>query len=54
MGLLSWALIFLIAAVVFAVLGFGFLADVAGTIAKWLFVIFIIVFVVILIKHLID
>lgn len=44
--MLWWAFVFLIAAVVLAILGFGVLADTAATIAIVLFVIFLIVFLV--------
>ena len=51
-GLLSWAIIFLLIAIVSAILGFRILASVAGFIAKMIFVIFIILFIIYLIKHL--
>lgn len=44
--MLRWAVIFLIIALVAAVLGFGVLAETAGTIAQILFVIFLILFLV--------
>ena len=44
--MLGWALVFLIVAIVAAILGFGFLASTAGLIAKVLFVIFIILFII--------
>ena len=53
MGLLSWALIFLVVAIVAAILGFGSIAGGAATIAKWLFIIFLILFIIAIIKHLV-
>jgi uncharacterized membrane protein YtjA (UPF0391 family) len=51
MGLLGWALVFLIVAIIFGILGFGVLASLSATIAKWLFVIFLIFFIIYLIRH---
>jgi uncharacterized membrane protein YtjA (UPF0391 family) len=47
--MLRWAIIFLIIALVAAVFGFGDIVDAATTIAKILFVIFLILFVLSLI-----
>ena len=47
--MLSWALTFLIIALIAAVLGFGVLAETAATIAKVLFVIFLVLFIISLI-----
>jgi uncharacterized membrane protein YtjA (UPF0391 family) len=47
--MLSWSLIFLVVALVAAVLGFGVIAGTAATIAKILFTIFLILFLVSLI-----
>jgi uncharacterized membrane protein YtjA (UPF0391 family) len=44
--MLYWALMFLVIALVAAVLGFGTLAGMAATIAKILFVLFLVLFVV--------
>jgi uncharacterized membrane protein YtjA (UPF0391 family) len=52
MSLLSWALVFLIIAIIAAVFGFGVLAAASAGIAKILFFIFIAVFVVTLLAHL--
>jgi uncharacterized membrane protein YtjA (UPF0391 family) len=52
MGLLIWALIFFLAAILLGVLGFGVLSSVAATIAKLLFVIFIVLFIIFLLRHL--
>ena len=54
MGLLSWALIFLVVALVAAVLGFGKVAAGAAAIGKTLFVIFLIVFLVLLVLSLLG
>jgi uncharacterized membrane protein YtjA (UPF0391 family) len=48
--MLRWALIFLIVALVAGVLGFGSLEGTAMQIAKVLFVIFIILFIVMLLR----
>ncbi|MEO1650575.1 MAG: DUF1328 domain-containing protein [Pseudomonadota bacterium] len=50
--MLSWALFFLVAAVIAAVLGFGGIASTFGSIAQILFVLFAIVFVGMLVMHL--
>ncbi len=47
--MLSWAIAFLIFALIAGVLGFGTLAGTAASIAKILFVVFLVVFVVSLI-----
>jgi uncharacterized membrane protein YtjA (UPF0391 family) len=44
--MLSWALTFLVIAIIAAVLGFGVVAGTAAWIAKLLFVVFLILFVV--------
>ena len=44
--MLSWTVIFLAIALIAAVLGFGVIAGTAATIAKLLFVIFVILFLV--------
>lgn len=44
--MLKWALVFLIVAIVAALLGFGGLASTAGSIAQILFYIFIALFVI--------
>jgi uncharacterized membrane protein YtjA (UPF0391 family) len=48
MGLLKWALIFLVIAGIAAVFGFGGVAEGATDIAKVLFFIFMVVFVILL------
>jgi uncharacterized membrane protein YtjA (UPF0391 family) len=48
--MLRWALIFLIVALIAGALGFFAVSGTAAVIAKWLFVIFLIVFVVSLVS----
>ncbi len=48
--MLSWALTFLVIALIAAVLGFAVLAETAGMIAKVLFIVFLILFVISLIR----
>jgi len=50
-GWLIWAIIFLIVALVAGVLGFGLISGVSLTIAKWLALIFVILFLVSVIAH---
>ena len=52
MGLLEWALTFLIVAIIAAVFGFGRISAAATDIAKVLFFIFVAVFVVLLLAGL--
>ncbi|MEZ6137604.1 MAG: DUF1328 domain-containing protein [Pirellulaceae bacterium] len=47
--MLSWALTFLVVAIIAAVLGFGVIAGTAGMIAKVLFLVFLVLFVISLI-----
>jgi uncharacterized membrane protein YtjA (UPF0391 family) len=51
MGLLGWALIFLVVALIAAAFGFGGIANVSVGIAKTLFFIFLIVFVVLVLMN---
>lgn len=53
MGLLTWAVVFLIVALVAGLFGFGLVAGLSITIAKWLFFIFVVLFVISLIAHLV-
>ncbi len=48
--MLSWAIGFFIIAIIAAVLGFGVIAGTAATIAKILFIVFLILFVVALLR----
>lgn len=53
-GITGWlvgAIVFLIAAVVTGIFGFGFVSGVTYTIAKWFAVIFLVLFIVSLIAH---
>jgi len=50
-GWLGWAVIFLIIAIVAAIFGFGIISGVSLTIAKWLAIIFIILFIISVIAH---
>lgn len=43
---LTWAIIFLIIAIVAGIFGFGFISGVSYTIAKWLAIIFVVLFIV--------
>lgn len=54
MGLLGWALIFLVVAIIAAALGFGGIASASTGIAKILFFIFLVVFVVLLVMGLLG
>jgi uncharacterized membrane protein YtjA (UPF0391 family) len=51
MGLLGWALVFLVLAIIAAVFGFALLAATAAWIGKALFIVFIVVFLFSLIRH---
>jgi uncharacterized membrane protein YtjA (UPF0391 family) len=51
-GLLVWALIFLVLAVIAAIFGFGVIAATSALIAKILFFIFVVVFVILLLAGL--
>jgi len=50
-SLLFWAIVFLVAALVAGLLGFTSVAGVSLTIAKWLAIIFVVLFVITLIAH---
>jgi uncharacterized membrane protein YtjA (UPF0391 family) len=52
--MLRWALGFLVVALIAAVLGFGGIAVAAAGIAKLLFVLFLILFLITLIAHLLQ
>jgi len=43
---LVWAIVFLIVAIVAGIFGFGLISGVSFTIAKWLAIIFVILFVI--------
>jgi len=48
---LVWALIFLVIAIVSGIFGFGLISGVSLTIAKWLAMIFVILFIIAVIAH---
>ena len=48
---LAWALIFLIIAIVAGIFGFGFIAGASFTIARWLAIIFVVLFIISVIAH---
>ena len=50
-GLLGWAIVFLIIALIAAVFGFGLISGVSFVIAKWLAIIFVILFIISVIAH---
>ena len=50
-GWLISAIVFLVIAVVAGILGFGLIAGVSLTIAKWLAIIFIVLFIIAVIAH---
>ena len=50
-GWLMWAIIFLIVAIVAGIFGFGLIAGVSFEIAKWLAIIFIVLFIIAVIAH---
>ncbi len=50
-GWLFWALIFLVVAIVAGVFGFGLIAGFSFTLAKWLAIIFIVLFIISIIAN---
>lgn len=48
---LIWAIIFLIVSIVAGLFGFGFISGLSFTIAKWLAVIFVILFIITIIAR---
>ena len=50
-GLLGWAIVFLIIAIVAFIFGFGIIGGVSLVIAKWLAIIFVILFIIAVIAH---
>ena len=50
-GFLLWAVIFLVVAIVAGVFGFGIISGASFTIAKWLAIIFVILFIISVIAH---
>ncbi len=51
MSLLGWALIFLVVALIAALFGFGGIANTSADIAKTLFFIFVVIFLVLLVTN---
>jgi len=50
-GWLIWAVIFLLVAIVAGIFGFGVISGVSYVIAKWLAIIFVILFIIAVIAH---
>lgn len=50
-GLLFWAVMFLVIALVAAVFGFGLISGTSFVIAKWLAIIFVVLFIISIIAH---
>ncbi|MEK6945554.1 MAG: DUF1328 domain-containing protein [Nanoarchaeota archaeon] len=50
-GWLVWAILFLVIAIVSGILGFGLISGVSYTIAKWLAIFFVILFIISVISH---
>jgi uncharacterized membrane protein YtjA (UPF0391 family) len=50
-GWLFWAVIFLLVAIVAGLFGFGLISGVSFTIAKWLAIIFVVLFIISVIAH---
>jgi uncharacterized membrane protein YtjA (UPF0391 family) len=50
-GWLVWASVFLVVAIVAGIFGFGFVSGVSYTIAKWLAVIFVILFIIMVVSR---
>ncbi len=48
---LMWAVVFLVIAIVAAIFGFGLISGVSLEIAKWLAIIFVILFIISVIAH---
>jgi len=50
-GWLIWAIIFLVVAVVAGMFGFGFISGASYVLAKWLAIIFVVLFIISVIAH---
>jgi uncharacterized membrane protein YtjA (UPF0391 family) len=48
---LVWAIVFLIVAIVAAIFGFGLISGVSFAIAKWLAIIFVVLFLISVVAH---
>jgi uncharacterized membrane protein YtjA (UPF0391 family) len=53
-GWLIWAIVFLIIALIAGLFGFGIVSGVSLTIAKWLAFIFVVLFIIALIAHIVK
>jgi len=53
-GWLFWALVFFVLAIVTGIFGFGIISGVSYTIAKWLAIIFVILFVISVVAHVVK
>lgn len=53
-GLLVWAFVFLIIAIVSSMFGFGLISGTSYVVAKWLAIIFVILFVISVVAHVIK
>jgi uncharacterized membrane protein YtjA (UPF0391 family) len=53
-GWLSWAVVFLIVAIVAGLFGFGFISGTSIVIAEWLAMIFVVLFVISVVAHVIK
>lgn len=53
-SLLFWAVVFLVLSLVAGVFGFGIISGVSYTIAKWLAIIFVVLFVISVIAHMLK
>jgi uncharacterized membrane protein YtjA (UPF0391 family) len=51
---LIWAVLFLVLAIVSGIFGFGFISGVSYTIAKWLAVIFVVLFIIAVIARVVK
>lgn len=50
-GWLSWAIVFLIVAIIAGLFGFGFISGTSYTIAVWLAIIFVVLFIISVVAH---
>jgi len=53
-GWLMWALVFLIVAIVAGMFGFGFISGTSLVIAQWLAIIFIVLFAISVVAHVVK
>jgi len=53
-GWLFWAIIFLIVAIAAGLFGFGLISGASYTIAKWLAIIFVVLFIISIIAHVVK